>query len=120
MRKKVKKYFNFVSLLVVCFFVFSPVFVYGIGLYTPQPKYDVITKETDILSRMAIVIGYVYNILFVVATIFFLVSLYGYLTAQGSPDKIKKVTKQLLYAVIAMVGGLFSFAITKIIEGILG
>ncbi len=118
MKKNIKKYYHFLFLFLV-FFLFSPLLANGVGLYTPQPQYNVITQEVDVLARLAIIITYVYDFLFIAATVFFLISLYGYLTAGGDSNKIKKVTNQLLFAVLAMVGGLFSFAITKIIEGIL-
>lgn len=61
------------------------------------------------------VLNWVYGIMGVVAVIFIVYSAVGYLTAQGDPNKIKKASQSIAFAVIGLAIILLAAAITTFV-----
>ena len=90
---------------------FSPV-IFAAG----DPSESPIKSIDDILKVLNNIVKWMYIFFFVVAVLFILIAAYGYLTAQGNPETIQKVNKQILYAVIAIVIAIVSVGFDVIIR----
>ena len=91
---------------------FSPIIFAAPG----DPSESPIKSIADILKVLNNIVKWMYMFFFAVAVLFILMAAYGYLTAQGNPETIQKVNKQILYAVIAIVIAIVSVGFDVIIR----
>lgn len=81
---------------------------------TPAPQTNITTVDS-----VYILIDDIFNILFwlliVLATIFIIWAAFGYLTAGGDPEKVKKANHRIIYAVVAVVVAVLARAIPTVI-----
>jgi hypothetical protein len=116
--KKILKYI--LSLFVVLSFVFVPCFSFAtVKVDIPDPIDPSKFTKNKIFEIADRIVEFLYQGLFIVSVGFFILSLYGYFTAGGDSTKIKKVSKQLLLAVITMALGLVAYGIASIVESFL-
>ena len=97
---------------------------YGLGLlalFTPfltanaQP-----TTAQGVIDVFASIVGYVSVAFWIAATAAILYAGFLYLTAGGDAEKVKKASKMLWYAVIAIAVGLMADTMPTLVQNILG
>ncbi len=75
------------------------------GIYTLQ----------DVMNLICIAFDYAFWFLMALAVIFGIIAAFGYLTAAGEAEKVKKANDRLLYAAIAIAVALLARAIPSIV-----
>ncbi|MEK7635831.1 MAG: hypothetical protein AAB405_01945 [Patescibacteria group bacterium] len=78
-----------------------------------------ICSIADVLKILNNIAKWMYTIFFIIAGLIILIVAYSYLTAQGNPETIQKINKQIFYAIIAIVIALLAFSFTTIIKSVL-
>lgn len=104
---------------IIILFILFPVFSPSILAASGDPSESPVRSINDVLQILNNIVGWVYRIFFVVAALFIIFAAYSYLTAQGNPETIQKVNKQILYAVIAIIVALLSLSFDVIIANFL-
>lgn len=92
---------------------------YDIKEVPPPNSQGPITSGDDIVSLIATIGEWVSIIFWILAVVFILYAGFLYMSAQGSPEKVKKANGQLLYGIIAIVVGLIAYGLPKLVEAIL-
>ncbi len=80
------------------------------GGTTPGPE-----SVGEAIGWFGTVLSWVANIFWIAAILFIFWAAFLYLTAAGDPEKVKKASHTLLYAVIAIVIGLMAYGIPKLV-----
>lgn len=75
-----------------------------------------ITKADQLFGILADILKYIYEIFFIVAVLFIIMTAYTYLTAQDDVEKIKNAHKQLIWAAVAIAVALISLSFETIIS----
>ena len=96
------------------FLVFSPM-----AFAACDRSQTAICNIADVLKVLDNIVGWMYRIFFIVAALFIILAAYNYLTAQGNPETIQKVNKQIFYAIIAIIVALLSLSFDTIIANFL-
>lgn len=111
---------NFIFIIMLTFFVFSPILVGAITAgEIPKPGTDVpaspITNSDDFLTKIAKVVQYIYALFFIIAVAFIIFAAFTYLSAGDDPEKAKTAHKKLTYAAIAITVALLAVSFRVII-----
>ena len=75
-----------------------------------------VTSISGWVGRLLMAVRWIYNIVFVIAVLFILLSAFNFITSKGDAEKVKTAKSQLLYAAIGIGVALLSFAIVQLIQ----
>lgn len=95
---------------------------YGLGLLVLFAPFIVNAQPTTaqgVIDVFASIVGYVSAAFWIAATAAVLYSGFLYLTAGGDAEKVKKASKMLWYAVIAIAVGLMAGTMPTLVKNIL-
>jgi len=79
-----------------------------------------ISNVNVLLGKVCSIINLLFTILLIVAVIFIILAAFTYLTAGGDPEKVKKASSQVLYAVVAVVVATFAKIIPIVASNFIG
>ncbi len=88
-------------------------------LIIPAISYAAIETADDVIRVLGNIVGWTYQIFFIVAVFFILIAAFSFLTAKADPEKIKTARSQIFYAVIAIAIALISIGADMIVKSIL-
>lgn len=90
----------------------------------PAPRIPTLPQATqfgfrEVTRAMSQLITDLWAILIGVATIFFIVGAYRYLTSQGNPESVKTATKTIVYGLVALAVGLISRGLVYFVNDVI-
>ena len=91
-----------------------------VGAVTVVPLPTNVSTVGPLLDKVCSIINLLFTVLLIVAVIFILLAAFTYLTAGGDPEKVKKASSQVLYAVVAVVVATFAKIIPIVVSNFLG
>ncbi len=104
-----------IVILLLFLLVSFPFLVSGGGIQIPNPL-EVETFE----ALVGLILDFLLDVAIVLAPIIFIYAAFMYLTAAGSPEKIQKANKALLWAVVGLTLVLLANGAASVIADILG
>ncbi len=72
--------------------------------------------EYDVMRTLDNIIQWLFVILLVVAVIFIVIGGLMYVTAQGDPEKVKKASQYVLYALIGVIVALLARGLVTLVQ----
>lgn len=84
-----------------------------------EPPTTTITSLANVQSLLNTILSWIYIIFFIVAAIFIILAAFGYLSAQGDEEKVRKAKQQLIYAIVAIVIALIAVGVDNIVAGLI-
>ena len=78
-----------------------------------------LTSGTDVLETVNTIFQWIATLFWVAALLFVFYAAFLYLTAGGNEEKVKRATRQFVFAVVAIIIGLLAFGLPTLIENIL-
>lgn len=81
---------------------------------------DVPKNVCDIFNLVRQLAQYLLVLLIILAVVFVIMAAFKYVTASGDAEKVKTANRQILYAVVAIVVGLFAAVLPTIVSSVVG
>ena len=73
-------------------------------------------SKSDVMRTLQNIINWLFVILLVVAVIFIVIGGLMYVTAQGDPEKVKKASQYVLYALIGVIVALLARGLVTLVQ----
>lgn len=100
----------------------APFLAFGQGVgnqVLPPSTQGPIQSGEGFIDLFRQVLVWIATAFWIAAAVFIFIAAFKYLTAAGDPEKVKTASHTLLYAVIAIVIGLFAYGLPALVNAIL-
>ena len=78
------------------------------------------TTSTAFYTMIQTVFNVVFGVLIMVASFMLLYAAFEYITAQGNEEKLGKAKNMIVYAIVAIVVGIFAWGLPRVVIGFFG
>ena len=79
-----------------------------------------VSRVEQLLDKVCNIVNLIFTILLIVAVIFIVIAAFTYITGGGDPENVSKASRQILWAVIAVVLATFSKILPVVASNFLG
>ncbi len=79
-----------------------------------------VTTFSQLIGKVCSALDYVFMVFLILTVVFVIVAAFYYVTSSGDPEKVKKATKTITYAAIAVAVAIFAVAFPYLIASLFG